>query len=1094
MKRILHAAGPTSLSFRQPTMATCLGIVPIFLAWAAVVGGMVGDAEMTMKIGLLAGCVTLVPSLSRAVRLYVSVRTKRPCPREGARLTPGLAMTLLFLSMLILPGLTLAAPVPVTIRITSVECVDEDCDAAGIEAAGESYPDFYAKVFMNGTEAQTNRAPDDLERYEPTDWVVTTTVDDAVTPTLPVGIQLWDHDSTSGDDLGDLSPVRDKNGLDIVVDLASGSWSGETTASCAQGDGVDTDEDDYYPMKICFDITVGTDQDNDGLSDAWETNGVDVDGDGTIDLDLPAWGASPTHADVFLELDYEAGRSPSKPAVAAMKRAFATAPWPNPDGTTGITLHVDVGPLVDPFAFESGFRNTCTNGIDDDGDGQVDLLDTSCRFAEFSEEVTGDCGDGADTDGDGPDATDPQCRVGDDLGGGQQLAAPVGACGLDAVYVAAKAASFDPRRQRVFHYAIQAAAPADPPPPAPPLNCRGGQGELGGDDFISHNLDGGTLMHELGHNLNLDHGGSEPTNCKPNYLSVMNYNLQFGIPRVGGSFILDYSPPRQALDGSTRSAAPLAKLVEDALDETVLIDPADGANQTVFMNAANLMSTVPANANPNYSGDGALSDPPFEVPVTANVNNGIPAVPAAPPAPAIPAVGQGGCANPSSSEPLNGDNDWGRVVLAFRQFAASAAGAVVPPPPEDNPTQEEMEQLDLALRTTDMQAGLTAMPDPVASGTSATYVTTIGNDGPNPANGAFATIVLPVETNRVGALPAECTEPAPGTVTCEFGVMQAGETRSVTLEAALPADLVYNAGAPFPITATASVGNHAGPDAVPANDTASVTVQAVAVADLSVSGLAVENPPFEMRTGENVVIALSSLIDSAGPSSPMDTDLTLTATADAGALVSPTWLRTRQPALRIGERRAVRGYATLSCRTPGEHVWAFSQRIDPTRTPDTDPAAGNDQAGEKLVVNCLGVDEVIINVQPGMWPNRVALTSRDLNVAILTTDPGEYGRAEAFDATSIVRDSIRIGTRRMVEGLEPGTDRYADISNDDTFEPVPPETAQDGDLDLIVHVIDVPSTLLKTGDTELCTMGEYVDAATGETHDFAGCDAAIPLD
>lgn len=37
-----------------------------------------------------------------------------------------------------------------------------------------------------------------------------------------------------------------------------------------------------------------------------------------------------------------------------------------------------------------------------------------------------------------------------------------------------------------------------------------------------------TFMHELGHNLGLDHGGkADPTNCKPNYLSVMNYIFQF---------------------------------------------------------------------------------------------------------------------------------------------------------------------------------------------------------------------------------------------------------------------------------------------------------------------------------------------------------------------------------------------------------------------------------------------------------------------------------------------------------------------------------------------------------------------------------------
>ena len=31
------------------------------------------------------------------------------------------------------------------------------------------------------------------------------------------------------------------------------------------------------------------------------------------------------------------------------------------------------------------------------------------------------------------------------------------------------------------------------------------------------------FMHELGHNLGLDHGGDEDLNFKPNYISIMNY-------------------------------------------------------------------------------------------------------------------------------------------------------------------------------------------------------------------------------------------------------------------------------------------------------------------------------------------------------------------------------------------------------------------------------------------------------------------------------------------------------------------------------------------------------------------------------------------
>ena len=50
------------------------------------------------------------------------------------------------------------------------------------------------------------------------------------------------------------------------------------------------------------------------------------------------------------------------------------------------------------------------------------------------------------------------------------------------------------------------------------------KGEKGGNDFIDYNHNAGTLMHELGHNLNLHHGGDESTICKPDYVSLMDYD------------------------------------------------------------------------------------------------------------------------------------------------------------------------------------------------------------------------------------------------------------------------------------------------------------------------------------------------------------------------------------------------------------------------------------------------------------------------------------------------------------------------------------------------------------------------------------------
>ena len=61
-----------------------------------------------------------------------------------------------------------------------------------------------------------------------------------------------------------------------------------------------------------------------------------------------------------------------------------------------------------------------------------------------------------------------------------------------------------------------------------------GQAEVWGDDLIvslycanSDTNVANTILHEVGHNLNLRHGGDENCNWKPNYNSVMNYKYQF---------------------------------------------------------------------------------------------------------------------------------------------------------------------------------------------------------------------------------------------------------------------------------------------------------------------------------------------------------------------------------------------------------------------------------------------------------------------------------------------------------------------------------------------------------------------------------------
>lgn len=109
------------------------------------------------------------------------------------------------------------------------------------------------------------------------------------------------------------------------------------------------------PPTECRDTDGNGDPDNDGdgLCDHWETDEIDVDDDGTVDLALhePPYDADPNRKDIFVEIDYmdceEGGcqsgdthdHEPDPDALRAVRQSFADASVENPDGTTGITLH-----------------------------------------------------------------------------------------------------------------------------------------------------------------------------------------------------------------------------------------------------------------------------------------------------------------------------------------------------------------------------------------------------------------------------------------------------------------------------------------------------------------------------------------------------------------------------------------------------------------------------------------------------------------------------------------------------------------------------------------------------------------------------------
>ncbi|MBP0451558.1 hypothetical protein J5Y04_18695 [Kitasatospora sp. RG8] len=268
----------------------------------------------------------------------------------------------------------------------------------------------------------------------------------------------------------------------------------------------------------------------DGIPDGWKLHGVDIDpGDGSPikHLDLPGMGADVNRPDIFVHLDWMADGTPgnvhshqlSSQAIRKVVDAFANAPYQRRGASRpGINLHVDAGPdsILD-FATDRTWGALSRAR-------QVTEVDNLGAFR-------GNCPNPAD-----PDPDNDACKyVWDDFY--KIKTAPGG-------FVSAG-------RSPVFHYALSAHLLA-------PGTTWNGLAPSGTGDFAlalgnqsrqvgTEDQQAGTLMHELGHNLSLDHGGSDAVNFKPQYFSVMNYSYMAGLTSGPATYI-DYSHVATTLD------------------------------------------------------------------------------------------------------------------------------------------------------------------------------------------------------------------------------------------------------------------------------------------------------------------------------------------------------------------------------------------------------------------------------------------------------------------------------------------------------------------------------------------------------------------
>ena len=298
-------------------------------------------------------------------------------------------------------------------------------------------------------------------------------------------------------------------GTDTVPALAPASNSAQNLPTTAPGgtgtywlgaciDAVagESDANNQCSSGVEISVVAPVDTDGDRLPDSAETNtGIfvdasntgtdpnnpDTDGDsiddgdevlGTLDgLDLPAMGLSPVHKDLLMEYDWfddalgcaAHSHRPTSNAIALATAAFANSPVPNPDGVNGVNLVSDYG---------QGGPFTGGNFIND-ADGVIAGGVSGADFMNY------------------------------------------------------KNANFENNRRDYFHYVLL-------PHRYNTDSSSSGQAERPGNDLIvslycaysDHNV-AHTILHEVGHNLNLRHGGNVNCNYKPNYNSVMNYRYQF---------------------------------------------------------------------------------------------------------------------------------------------------------------------------------------------------------------------------------------------------------------------------------------------------------------------------------------------------------------------------------------------------------------------------------------------------------------------------------------------------------------------------------------------------------------------------------------
>jgi uncharacterized repeat protein (TIGR01451 family) len=605
------------------------------------------------------------------------------------------------------------------VTVSLYRVVELSCNEGGGESCGN---DYYPKFSIDGEDLFDGR--DDFCCAHGgdfrTNWVHQATVDTSHNP-IDIHLELWDQDDLSQDDV--IHWAKNGDYLDLKFDLFTCVFTGgglttqqganlPTLAGESEAGGEDSARG-YFTISTpdCADQLNRTDSDGDGIMNGWETptGGLDIDNNGTIDLALgqPPFNALPYRKDLFVEADFMQGHRPQDGALDDVVKAFADAPVDpdpgSPGGFRGINLHTEPGEQV-PNVRDIRFDINGPNAQDDFND------------LKAGNPVVRQPGNCSGFFGTAADRSSPNCvNI------------------LDA-------------KRQVYRYMIFGDTYLDSATMLTAQSSGSSEwnsvGPQGGNDFIvtlgtmgnvainrAHGrraAEAATFMHELGHTLSLGHGGDEIVNCKPNYLSVMNYTLQFA--NVDSTRPLDYS-------SGVRGTAMGTALDEAHLNENRGVYATPAPSRNIVYGVGGVIQVAPANDG-RIDWNGANGDKESNIPADVNFIS------------TIQPANQYGCAAASANQTLHGFDDWANIQYNPRLDVLDFADGVRPRTPS-----EMSEQTLLAMsQQANLKITKSADQSEAVGGDTVSYTVAVTDLGPGTAKGISVTDTLPDGTKQQRSL------------------------------------------------------------------------------------------------------------------------------------------------------------------------------------------------------------------------------------------------------------------------------------------------------------------------------------------------------